>query len=680
MCVPLVVSALEAGLPWFVVALLWLVGTPLALYLLVRLLGFRRIPNDRVGVVEKLWSFAGSVEGGHLLARSGEAGYQARLLRGGLHCLLFPWQYRVHVLPLVSVSQGKLAYVYARDGEPLPPDQTLARVVACNHFQDAEGFLARDAQGHGGQRGRQRAILREGVYAINLALFVVITEESVYRLELGDESERRSVDRWQRELAGLDAFSPVVIGGRPGAPETAADEIGIVTTQDGPALPPGEVIAPAVGGSEGNVDVHNGYQDVEAFLKAGGLRGRQLVPIVDGTYFLNRWFASLERIPKTVVPIGHVGVVVSYHGKSGADLSGAGFRHGERAAEGGRGVLERTLGPGKYPFNTYAGQVHLVPTTNFVLHWITGRTESHRYDESLKSIDLVTADAFEPVLPLSIVVHIDYERAPSVIQRFGDVKRLITQTLDPLLSAYFRDIAHKKTMLQLLHERDGIQREATLALRTRFAEFDIQLVDVLIGKPDSQPGDTKIETLLEQLRLRQLSKEQVETYEQQRLAAERLKTLRLAEAVATKQTELTNSQVEIEIAQNHGNADLARARLAAEQTVVTSEAEGRRRVLLAEAASREAVVMGEGEARATAVRGDAEAGVLRAKAAALGDPRLYALTVLARRMASSRQPLVPDRVFLSGADGASGPAVGPLAALFDLVRDGAPRPPDVAAP
>jgi hypothetical protein len=113
--------------------------------------------------------------------------------------------------------------------------------------------------------------------------------------------------------------------------------------------------------------------------------------------------------------------------------------------------------------------------------------------------------------------------------------------------------------------------------------------------------------------------------------------------VATKQTELTNSQVEIEIAQNHGNADLARARLAAEQTVVTSEAEGRRRVLLAEAASREAVVMGEGEARATALRGDAEAGVLRAKASALGDPRLYALTVLARRMASSRQPLVPDR-------------------------------------
>ena len=89
-----------------------------------------------------------------------------------------------------------------------------------------------------------------------------------------------------------------------------------------------------------------------------------------------------------------------------------------------------------------------MPTTNFVLHWVTGRTETHRYDESLRSIDLVTKDAYEPMLPLSVVVHIDYQKAPSVIQRFGDVKKLITQTLDPMLSAYFRDIAHKKTMLR----------------------------------------------------------------------------------------------------------------------------------------------------------------------------------------------------------------------------------------
>src|SRR5262249_21251562 len=234
----------------------------------------------------------------------------------------------------------------------------------------------------------------------------------------------------------------------------------------------------------------------ESFRKAAGRRGRQYVPLTDGTYFINRWFCSVEMIPKTVVPIGYVGVVVSYYGRIGADLSGTTFRHGERVAEGERGAWERPLGPGKYPFNTFAGTIIMVPTTNFVLHWITGRSESHRYDESLRSIDLVTRDAYEPLLPLSVVVHIDYQRAPSVIQRFGDIKRLITQTLDPMLSAFFRDVAHKKTMLELLHQRDEIQNEAREALRKRFREFDIECVDVLIGKPDSREGDAKIETLL----------------------------------------------------------------------------------------------------------------------------------------------------------------------------------------
>ena len=77
------------------------------------------------------------------------------------------------------------------------------------------------------------------------------------------------------------------------------------------------------------------------------------------------------------------------------------------------------------------------------------------------------------LLPLSVVVHIDYQRAPSVIQRFGDVKKLITQTLDPMLSAYFRDVAHTKTMLELLHDRDAIQHEAREELR--------QAMDALTG-------------------------------------------------------------------------------------------------------------------------------------------------------------------------------------------------------
>jgi uncharacterized membrane protein YqiK len=55
---------------------------------------------------------------------------------------------------------------------------------------------------------------------------------------------------------------------------------------------------------------------------------------------------------------------------------------------------------------------------------------------ALSEISLITKDAFEPNLPLSVVVHIDYKKAPLVIQQFGDVKRLVEQTLDPMVSAY----------------------------------------------------------------------------------------------------------------------------------------------------------------------------------------------------------------------------------------------------
>jgi uncharacterized membrane protein YqiK len=650
----------------------------------------RYIPNNYVGVVEKLWSLEGSVGEGSIIALGGEAGFQADLLRGGIHFGLWRWQYRIHKVRLVTIPQGKIGYVYARDGEPLQPSQTLARIVPCNNFQDARAFLGgaehNEEQSLVGQRGRQRAILREGVYAINLALFVIITEDTVYALKaLQERQEISNLLQWQKELVVTTGVGPVVVGSPMEAPDpfipnktVTVDSIAIVTVHDGPSLPPGDIIAPPVGTDRNDPNYHNNFQDPEAFLRAGGRRGRQYLPLTDGTYFINRWFATVEMIPKIVVPIGYVGVVVSYYGRTGRDLSGEGFRHGERVAEGEKGVWERPLGPGKYAFNTYAGNIVLVPTTNFVLHWITGKSEAHRYDESLRSIDLVTKDAYEPMLPLSVVVHIDYQKAPGVIQRFGDIKKLITQTLDPMLSAYFRDVAHKKTMLELLHQRDAIQAEAREELRRKFREFDIECVDVLIGKPDTAESGGKIETLLEQLRLRQLSIEQLETYERQKVAAEKLRLLNEAQAQATMQTQLTNARVQAQIAESQGEADLARARKQAEQTVVNAEAElarSRRQaeqlvvmadaelgkakkqaeqmVVTAQADAQQRILAGRGEAQKVMQVGLSEATVLLRKVGSFGDPRLYALSIVAEHLAQSSQPLVPERLFVAGGDGAS---------------------------
>jgi uncharacterized membrane protein YqiK len=638
-------------------------------------LGVRHISNNRVGIVEKLWSSQGSVKEGRLLAMRGEAGYQTQILRGGLHFGYWPWQFRVHKAPLTVVPQGKIGYVFARDGQPLQPAQTLGRVVACNNFQDAKAYLFGGANGkqEAGQKGRQRAILREGVYAINLALFVVITEDRVYHLNMAGRDEAVMIDKWRGQLGGMRGFDPVTIGTQPTCDvprksDEAQDSIGIVTVHDGPTVETGQIIAPPVGREENAIHDHSNFQDIEAFLRAGGRRGRQFSVLTDGTYFINRWFATVDINPKTVVTIGHVGVVVSYFGKEGSDVSGAEFRHGERVGADERGVQAKTLSPGKYAFNRYAGHVHMVPTTNFVLHWITGRTESHKFDESLKSIDLVTADAYEPALPLSVVVHIDYQKAAGVVQRFGDVKKLITQTLDPLLSAYFRDIAHKKTMLELLHDRDLIQAEARGELRRKFCEFDIELVDVLIGKPETQEATGDIETLLEQLRLRQLSQEQILTYQQQCAAAEKLKELKLAQTQADLQTELTQSRVEIDIAKNRGEAELEQARMRAEQTVVDAEADHRKHLLSAEAESKAKALIGEGESKRMSLEGEAQSRVLRKQIESYGDPRLYALSIVSKHLAASRQPLVPEQMFVTGTNGDGTHADhGPLGTLINML-------------
>ena len=671
-------GALSFSLAWLPV---WILVAGAVLFWLC----FRWIPNDRIGVVEKWWSLAGSVTEGRIIAPAAEAGYQADILRGGLHFGWWRWQYAIHTAPLVSIPEGKIGYVFARDGEPLPPSQTLARVIDCNNFQDARGFLGLESPTDAttgriaGQKGRQRAILREGVYAINPALFTVISENAVFALKVVQtRAEQESLGRWLAELRAASGFGPVVVGKGTAvaaipdhdsaviAAETPVDSLAIVTVHDGPSLAPGEIIAPTVGGDLADADYHNNYQDPEAFLLAGGRRGRQHMPLTDGTYFVNRWFATVEMIPKTVVPIGSVGVVVSYIGRTGNDISGATFRHGERVAEGERGVWERALGPGKYAFNTYSGNVVLVPTTNFVLHWVTGRSESHRYDEGLKSIDLVTKDAYEPSLPLSVVVHIDYQRAPSVIQRFGDVQRLITQTLDPMLSAYFRDVAHKKTMLELLHDRDLIQAEARNELHAKFHEFDIECVAVLIGKPETGKDSGKIETLLDQLRERQLSVEQLETFERKRVASEKMRLLAEAQALATMQTQLTNARVEAQIAEQQGEAELFRARKSAEQMVVMAEAElsrsrlqAEQRVLLAEADSKQKELEGRGEGQKVMQIGLSEAAIQLKKISSYGDPRLYALTLVADSLSASAQPLVPQRLFISGGgDGKGDQATG----------------------
>lgn len=622
------------------------VGTIVLLYLFIfKILGLRVINSNEVAVVEKWWSLKGSLKDS-IIALNGEAGYAPGLLRGGIH-FKSVLMYKIHKYPLITIPQGQIAYLFARDGAPLSPVQTLGRIVPeANNFQDVSGFLK-----NGGQRGPQRGILREGTYAINLAQFIVITPSAIKSISSNLKQERNELVSMQKTLAEREGFSPVVIMGRGGS--ESSDMMGIVTVHDGTPISQGEIIAPDVG------EDHASFQDPEKFLELGGRRGKQIQILTDGTYYINRLFATVEFRPKTVVPIGFVGVVVSFFGSEGVDTSGENYKHGELVSVGSKGVLEKPLMPGKYAFNTDAGKVVLVPTTNIILKWNKTETGDHKYDENLTEVDIITKDAFEPSLPLSVVMHIDYKQAPWVIQRFGDIGMLVNQSLDPLVSAYFKDVAQTKTLIELIQERSAIRERAVLEMKEKFEKYNLQLEEVLIGTPKTTVADTQIENILMQLRERQIAEEKKVTYQKQQSAAESEKSLREAQAVAEQQSFLTKSKIQIEIEGNNGAALASRA-----------EQESNQIIALAKANASKIKLEGEAEASKESNVGLAKAQAIEAQVKAYGGAEYRVIQEITDKLADAVKnatvDIVPKTVVQMGS-GENGNGAGGTGTVMDTL-------------
>ncbi|MBC8061611.1 MAG: flotillin family protein [Clostridiaceae bacterium] len=576
-----------------------------AVFILIWLSGFRIIGSNQVGIVEKWWSPKGSLQN-QIIALNEEAGFQPLVLRGGI-VFKSPLMYKIHIVPLVTIPQGKIGYVFAKDGQPLEPTQTLGKIVReADNFQNVKKFFE-----FGGQRGPQRGIIREGTYAFNLAQFIIITENRTYYLPTGGKAELDVIKQMSQQLIQNKGFTPVIIKGD-------EDMVAVVTVHDGPSLAKDNIIAPTVGDDSDDLNYHNNFQDIEKFLSAGGFRGRQYQVLADGTYYINRFFATIELIRKTVIPVGFVGVVVSYTGPKGIDSTGDDYKHGELVPNGFRGVWKDALMPGKYAFNTFAGSIFKIPTTNVILKWIFDQVGSHKYDENLKEVSLITKDAFEPSLPLSVVFHIDYRKAPLVIQRFGDIKMLVDQTLDPMVSAYFKNVGQTKTLIELIQQRSDIQNQSSNEMKQKFDHYNIELEEVLIGTPNSS-NDNKVEFILTQLRDRQVATEQLETYAKQQKASEKQKELNEAQAIAKMQTSLSESDINIRIQENTGKAELQKARQDAEKIQRLSEADAYKIKQQAQANAFTIEQQAGAEAKRTELLGKAEAFKIQSVGAAEAD-------------------------------------------------------------
>jgi uncharacterized membrane protein YqiK len=491
-----------------------------ALFFSPLLLGLVVIREDQVGVVVKKFS-RHSLPAGEFIALAGEAGYQADTLPPGVHFGYFFWQYGITKAPVVVVPQGEIALVVAAAGASIPADRILAQVVSCDNFQNARGFLR-----NGGEKGRQLGLLTAGTYRINPALFQVITAEN----------------------AAHHGMSPSSLA----ITHVKSDMVGIVTSLDGRPIDAGEIAGSVILG-------HDNFQNAQTFITAGGRRGLQEQVLLSGSWNLNPWFVQVEQVPMLNIPIGSVGVVISFVGLAHVDVSGEAFKHGDLVDVGHKGVWVSPLYPGKHPVNTRVMRVELVPTTNIVLNW-ANRTEAHHYDDKLSSITVRSRDGFAFNLDVSQIIHVGALDAPKVISRLGSMQNLVDHALQPIVGNYFRNSAQHHTVLDFLNARSDRQVEAAAHIRIALAAYDVQAIDTLIG--DITPPAELMKTQTD----RKIAEEEKKTYETQEAAQRQRQELVRATALANIQQQMVDADQGVRIAELHAQSAIRSANGEAEST------------------------------------------------------------------------------------------------------------------
>jgi uncharacterized membrane protein YqiK len=511
------------------------------------------VPEDKIGLVTKKFVLFGvdkSLPDSRIIATKGEAGFQAQTLAPGLYWGMWIWQYSVDMTSFTIIPEGKIGLILSKDGKEIPTGRILARKVPSDNFQDAKSFLD-----NGGQKGRQTAFITTGSYRINTFLFEIVIADQIKIFE---------------------------------------NMIGIVTALDGEPIPQGQIAGT-------NVEGHNNFQDFDEFLTKGGNRGLQPQVMLAGSYYINTWAIQIEQNPMTDVPIGYVGVVISYIGEDGQDVTGDTFKHGNIVSKGQRGVWMEPFGPGKYALNKYTTKLEPVPTTNLVLNWADARSESHNLDQNLSTITVRSKDGFPFNLDVSQIIHVPANEAPKVIARFGSMNNLVSQVLEPTIGNYFRNSAQDSDVISFLSTRKERQESAKNHIKAVLDEYNVNAVDTLIG--DIVPPDSLMKTLTD----RKLAEEEQKTYQTQKMAQEQRQGMEKETAIADMQKEIVKASQSVEIAQRTADATVKKAEGDATSLKLNVNAEAEATKMRANAEAEATKARAGAQAEATKLTASAEA-------------------------------------------------------------------------
>jgi hypothetical protein len=200
------------------------------------------------------------------LGGGGQPGAQIEMLPSGGYYMLHPLFFEVQIVKRVDVPLLSVGLVVARVGAIMDHGHTLAKHVECDYFQDGTRFLE-----GGGEQGAQPALLPGGSnYAINPAMFDVITVDNVMNTSLGTHNLTAADLR----LVSVDS-----------------EDVGVVIVTGGPAPDDGAHPAPPIPG-------HDHFQKPWVFLANGGRSGPQAEVLSGGAkYAINPLFARVIHIP-----------------------------------------------------------------------------------------------------------------------------------------------------------------------------------------------------------------------------------------------------------------------------------------------------------------------------------------------------------------------------------------------
>ena len=548
----------------------------------------RRIGPTEVGLVMKRLSWS-KLSNDNPIAFEGEAGYQADLLMPGLRWK--PWLlYAVEKYPWVQVPAGEIGVVIAQVGQRLPIGAKSAIYrPEFGTFTNLRSFIE-----SGGQKGVQRPVFPPGTLVpIHPVGFLVITKSQVYGLPVSPELRAKAGKhgKLSPEAVGLrpEQLDLVRIEPQPrGKDGSTIDTIGVVTTFEGDPLPSGDIASrlggfadaqemESAGAGDGEIierllgnknDLHNNYQDFQAFLAHGGRIGLQHDPLLYGAYALNPFLVSVEVVPMLVVKQGQVAVIKAYVGLVTEDTSGVEFKYGSLVRPGHRGVWQEPLRTGKYPLNPRCYEAEIVPTAILTLNWADAISEAHNLDAQLQQIVAKSKEGFIFKIDLQVQIHVPDTRAPRVISMVGSMRNLVNEVLQAAVGNHFRDNLQSMPAIRFIETRQQVQQEAFAHIKAQLEQYQVETKGVYI-QDVVFPGD-----LVNVLTEREIANQEIETYRKQREAEDERIAMEQAKGTADMQAELARSKVGVNIKENNAGARIAEARGESEYIRQTGAARG----------------------------------------------------------------------------------------------------------